>query len=103
MTWRDIALYDKTTDDLVQVLCRVTKPTFANPNFPRACELPISSGDDAEGDLFVSIGFLLAEPIDGQPWSVAGWNMSQDCWQDAHCFEVIGWQPLARAETPHDQ
>ncbi|MEM9717332.1 MAG: hypothetical protein AAF826_12530 [Pseudomonadota bacterium] len=56
-------------------------------------------GYEITGDKFVSVGFMLAVPEDlDQPWSVAGWEMTQDCWIDARRFRVIGWQPLATAE-----
>ncbi|MDW3181763.1 hypothetical protein [Roseobacter sp.] len=97
MSWLDPLLYSDT-DDLVIVLCRVTEPQISE--FPRACELPVSSGDHAVGDLFTSIGFKLAMPEDlDNEWSIAGWNMTQDCWEDARCFEVIGWRPLAKADV----
>lgn len=92
MTWRRTETYDLAAD-VVQVLCRVTEYDVGNP--PRACNLPVSSGDHGVGDLFVSIGWR----GDDGDWFVAGWNMSQDCWQDARCFTVEGWQPLA--ETPY--
>ena len=98
MSWRHPGLYTDA-EDLVQVLCEVTEPSLSE--FPRACELPVSSGDHAVGQRFVSVGFVLPIPDEHQNlWSVAGWNMAQDCWQGAHCFEVIGWQPLADVKGP---
>jgi len=62
-------------DTLVQVLCRVLGPSEPQDGFYRSENMPVSSGDDGEGDMFVSIGFL-AE-FGGEPeWSVAGWDMT---------------------------
>lgn len=81
-------------DDLVQVLCEVTMPeTF---ELPRACEMPVSAGDHAVGDKFVSVGWRDHE--DESDWHVAGWEMTLDCWTDARCFKVIGWQPVAKIQ-----
>lgn len=85
------------SDDVVQVLCEVTLPQTAS--FPRACEMPISSGDHAVGDRFVSIGWR----DDEGTWFVAGWDMMQDCWADARCFIVTGWQSLARSEARQEE
>lgn len=93
--WKSPGLYDQTIDDLVQVLCEVLPDAEPEDGFTRSCLLGISSGDHAVGDNFVSIGFKMALPDDDQEWSVAGWNMEQDCWEDARRFRVIGWQPLA--------
>lgn len=92
MNWKNPNTYD-VSDDLVQVLCRVTPYDPGIP--PRACNLPVSSGDHGVHELYVSVGWR--SDADGT-WFVAGWNMAQDCWQDAQCFEVLGYQPLA--ETP---
>ena len=90
--WEDPATC-KPDYDLVIVLCEVTRPQTSE--FPRACEMPVSSGDHAVGDSFVSIGFMPHEPeLEGRDWSVAGFEMMQDCWTDARCFKVIGWKPL---------
>ncbi|MCA1241836.1 hypothetical protein LC092_05265 [Stappia stellulata] len=86
--WLDPTSYD-LANGLVQVLCEVTQPTTSD--FPRACEMPISSGDKGVGELFVSIGFR----DDPGNWLVAGWDMMQDCWTDARCYLVKGWQPMA--------
>lgn len=75
--------------DLVQVMCVVTQPQTSD--FPRSCELPVSSGDHAVGERFVSVGFRNHQG----DWCVAGWDMTQDCWVDARCFTVEAWQPLA--------
>lgn len=83
--WLDPEEYNVCTDEVVQVLCRGTQPQTSD--FPRACEMPISSGDHGVGELFVSIGWRDHE---GE-WFVAGWDMMQDCWTDARCFEVLGW------------
>ena len=94
--WKDPGLYDSTNDELVQVLCEVLPEAAPDDGFTRSCHLPVSSGDHAVGDKFVSIGFMLDCPDDlEQPWSVAGWEMTQDCWTDARRFRVIGWQSLA--------
>ena len=88
-----------TNDDLVQVLCRVLSDEVADP--VRSCHLAISSGDHAEGDLFVSIGHY-SEAGDGErAWFVAGWDMAQDCWMDARRYEVVGWQPTAAYGVQH--
>jgi hypothetical protein len=89
--WKDIADYDEDRDQLVQVLCRVL-PDIAG-DFPRSSDFPISSGDHAVGDVFVSIGFC----NDDGHWAVAGWDMTQDCFTDASLYEVLAWQPLAPA------
>jgi hypothetical protein len=87
--WKSLNLYNPDEEELVQVLCRVL-PDIAG-EFPRSSDFPISSGDHAVGDLFVSIGF---RGDDGN-WSVAGWDMTQDCFTDARLFKVLAWQPLA--------
>lgn len=94
MSWRHPATYNPEVD-LVQVLCRVL-PDDACGAATRSCDLAVSSGDHATGDLFVSIGHANYE---GE-WFVAGWNMAQDCWQDARFFEVLGWQPMPEAQEP---
>ena len=88
--WRAPETYSDT-DDLVLVLCQVTLPE--TDDFPRAGEMPVSSGDHAVGEMFISIGHANE---DGD-WYVAGWDMNQDCWIDARCFVVKGWQPLGTA------
>lgn len=88
MPWSHPDDYDIEMD-LVQVLCRVLPDDPGDP--PRAVNLAVSSGDHGVGDPFVSIGW---RGDDGE-WFVAGWNMAQDCWQDARCFKVVGFQPLA--------
>jgi len=90
--WKDPDEY-RTDDDLVQVLAEVTQPITSR--FPRSCEMPVSSGDHCVGDHFVSIGH---GNEDGE-WFVAGWEMTQDCWTDARCFSVVGWQKLATIES----
>lgn len=85
--WNDPDTYD-VVSDLVLVRCVVTAPELSD--LPRACELPVSSGDHAVGGTFISIGHA---NHDGE-WFVAGWDMAQDCWTDARCFRVTGWQPL---------
>lgn len=80
-------------DSPVQVLCRVLPNEVASPM--RDCHLAVSSGDHAAGDLFVSIGWRDAHGAIANVWYIAGWDMAQDCWTDARCFEVIGWQPMA--------
>ena len=97
MAWQHTDSYD-LADDLVQVQCRVL-PDKTRDAFTRSCDLAVSSGDHATGDLFVSIGHA----NDDGEWFVAGWNMAQDCWQDARCFEVISWQPLASITEPSDE
>jgi hypothetical protein len=92
MSWKSTYEY-QIENNLVLVLCQVTKPTPANPEFARACELDISSGDHADGEKFVSIG---SRDEDGE-WFVAGWDMTQDCWTDARCFTVLGWQSMPKA------
>lgn len=89
--WRAVKDYQAFDDDLALVLCRVTLPQTSE--FPRACEMPVSSGDHAVGDVFISIGHA----NDEGEWFVAGWDMVQDCWTDARCFDVLGWQPLEAA------
>lgn len=89
--WKSPSEY-RDIDDVVQVLCEVTQPTTSD--FPRACEMPVSSGDYGVGDLFVSIGW---QDDDGE-WHVAGWDMAQDCWTDARSYTVNGWQPIAPAD-----
>jgi hypothetical protein len=89
VSWREIKDYD-IEEDLVQVLCEVTEPVFRS-NLARACECPVSSGDHAVGDTFVSIGFR--DDVGG--WQVAGWDMTQDFWAGARCFRVIKYQRLA--------
>lgn len=91
--WSDPACLPPA-DQMVQVLCRVLsdKP---HEGMPREANLGISTGDVPVGDLFVSIGFPDEDEDAESGWSVAGWNMAQDCWQDARCFEVLGWRPLA--------
>jgi hypothetical protein len=93
MAWKPTSEY-QIEDDLVQVLCEATTPVPVNPNFPRACELGVSSGDHADGEKFVSIGL---RNEDGE-WFVAGWDMTQDCWTDARCFTVLGWQAMPAAD-----
>ena len=92
MAWKDPKEY-RIDDDLVQVLCEVTQPQTSD--FPRSCEMPVSSGDHGVGDRFVSIGHA----NDDGEWFVAGWEMTQDCWTDARCFIVHGWQPLATHQS----
>jgi hypothetical protein len=92
MAWKPTSEY-QIEDDLVQVLCVATTPWPADPEFPRACELGISSGDHADGEKFVSIG---SRDEDGE-WFVAGWDMTQDCWTGARCFSVLGWQAMPSA------
>lgn len=97
--WND--LVPPASGDLVQVLCRVL-PDKPHDGMPRACNLAVSTGDHATGDLFVSVGFPDENIGDeGGPeggWFVAGWNMVQDCFQDARRYEVLGWKPLAEAK-----
>lgn len=88
--WIDPSRYTDNCD-IAQVLCEVTEPNISQ--FPRSCELPISSGDHAISDKFVSIGW---RDDDGE-WFVAGWDMTQDCWTDARCFVVRGFRPMADA------
>jgi len=57
--------------------------------------MPVSSGDHGVGDRFVSVGWK----DDEGEWHVAGWDMNQDCWTDARCFDLIGWQPMSPAES----
>ena len=92
MEWNDPKKYD-LRNDAVQVLCEVTQPQTSD--FPRACEMPISSGDHGVGDRFVSIGWR----DDEGDWHVAGWDMMQDCWDDARCYIVHGWLPLAEIQS----
>lgn len=96
--WNAPDTYTEDRDDLVQVLCEVLPDEVPEDGFKRACHLAISSGDHAEGDQFVSIGFKHAacDEHEGE-WFVAGWNMTQDCWTDARCFRVLGWLPMATA------
>lgn len=95
VSWREPSEYTPG-DDLVQVLCRVL-PDKPHEGIPRASNLGISTGDVPVGSLFVSMGFPDQAGDVESGWFVAGWNMAQDCWQDARCFEVLGWQPLALA------
>lgn len=76
-----------------QVLCQ-TLSDIVDP-VPRSCHLAISSGDHAEGDLFVSIGWPDENGDAESGWFVAGWDMTQDCWTDARRYKVLGWKPLA--------
>lgn len=92
MKWNDPKEY-KLSEDAVQVLCEVTQPQTSD--FPRACEMPISSGDHGVGDRFVSIGWR----DDEGEWHVAGWSMTHDCWDDARCYIVHGWLPLAAIKS----
>lgn len=88
MSWNEPKEY-APNNDLVQVLCEVTRPQTSD--LPRASEMPVSSGDHGVGDRFVSIGWRDCN----EEWHVAGWDMTQDCWKDARCYIVLGWQPLA--------
>lgn len=94
MIWKFTSSY-RVSDDLVLVLCKVTPPETSD--FPRACAMPISSGDHGVDDLFVSIGHANE---DGE-WWVAGWDNMQDCWTDARCFKVIGWERLPETTDLH--
>lgn len=98
--WRD-PIFLPPDGQIVQVLCRVL-PDKPHDGMPREVNLGISTGDVPVGHLFVSIGFPDENGDSEAGWFVAGWNMAQDCWQDARRFEVLGWQPTAAIAEPHE-
>lgn len=95
-TWLDPELAPFDSEN-VQVLCRVLADAVANPM--RSVHCAVSSGDHAEGDLFVSIGWRDENFEAESGWYVAGWDMAQDCWTEARRYEVVGWLPLASTEV----